>query len=143
MGKDKKTPVVINDVEYMFEDMTQEQQMLVNHVADLDRKIASSQFNLDQLSVGKQAFIKMLEDALAKQPETIEEQRMSDINPVEYGKLVNAVENLEHKVNSMDNDIKRLVAMAERSKGSLWALMGVASVAGAFISYVSDMIFRK
>jgi hypothetical protein len=73
MGKDKKTPVVINDVEYMFEDMTQEQQMLVNHVADLDRKIASSQFNLDQLSVGKQAFIKMLEDALAKQPETIEE----------------------------------------------------------------------
>ena len=73
MGKDKKTPVVINDVEYMFEDMTQEQQMLVNHVADLDRKIASSQFNLDQLSVGKQAFIKMLEDALANVPETIEE----------------------------------------------------------------------
>ena len=73
MGKDKKTPVVINDVEYMFEDMTQEQQLIVNHVADLDRKIASSQFNLDQLSVGKQAFMKMLEDALAKQPETIEE----------------------------------------------------------------------
>ena len=73
MGKDKKTPIVINDVEYLFEDMTQEQQLLVNHVADLDRKIASSQFNLDQLSVGKQAFIKMLEEALAKQSETIEE----------------------------------------------------------------------
>jgi hypothetical protein len=43
----------------------------------------------------------------------------------------------------MEVDIKKLVAMAERSKGSLWALMGVASVAGAFISYVSDMIFRK
>jgi len=65
---------------------------------------------------------------------------MSDINPIEYGKLVNAVENLEGKVNSMDADIKRLVAMAERSKGSLWALMGVASVAGAFISYVSEMM---
>jgi hypothetical protein len=73
MGKDKKTPITVNDVEYLFEDMTQEQQLLVNHVADLDRKIASSQFNLDQLSVGKQAFIKMLEEALAKQPETIEE----------------------------------------------------------------------
>jgi len=68
---------------------------------------------------------------------------MSDINPVEYGKLVNAVENLENKVNSMDNDIKRLVAMAERSKGSLWALMGVASVAGAFISYLADVLFKK
>lgn len=68
---------------------------------------------------------------------------MSDINPVEYGKLVNAVENLENKVNSMDTDIKRLVAMAERSKGSLWALMGVASVAGAFISYLADVFFKK
>jgi hypothetical protein len=71
---------------------------------------------------------------------------MSDMNPidlVEYGKLVNAVENLEHKVNSMDNDIKRLVAMAERSKGSLWALMGVASVAGAFIAWLTELVFKK
>ena len=69
MGKDKKTPVVINDVEYIFEDMTQEQQLLVNHCADLDRKIGSTQFNLDQLSVGKQAFVKMLEESLAKPKE--------------------------------------------------------------------------
>jgi hypothetical protein len=68
---------------------------------------------------------------------------MSDINPVEYGKLVNSVDNLERKVDAMEADIKKLVAMAERSKGSLWALMGVASVAGAFISYMTDIIFRK
>jgi len=69
MGKDKKTPVTINDVEYFFEDMTQEQQLLVNHCADLDRKISSTQFNLDQLQVGKQAFVKLLEEALAKPQE--------------------------------------------------------------------------
>jgi hypothetical protein len=68
---------------------------------------------------------------------------MTNIDPVEYGKLVNSVENLERKVDSLEVDIKKLVAMAERSKGSLWALMGVASVAGAFISYVSEMVFRK
>ncbi len=68
---------------------------------------------------------------------------MTDIDPIEYGKLVNSVENLERKVDALEVDIKKLVAMAERSKGSLWALMGVASVAGAFISYISDMIFRK
>jgi uncharacterized protein with PhoU and TrkA domain len=68
---------------------------------------------------------------------------MSDINLVEYGKLVNAVDNLERKVDALEVDIKKLVAMAERSKGSLWALMGVASVAGAFISYISEMVFRK
>jgi uncharacterized protein with PhoU and TrkA domain len=68
---------------------------------------------------------------------------MSDIDPIEYGKLVNSVENLERKVDAMEVDIKKLVAMAERSKGSLWALMGVASVAGAIISYISEVIFRK
>jgi uncharacterized protein with PhoU and TrkA domain len=68
---------------------------------------------------------------------------MADIDPIEYGKLVNSVENLERKVDAMEVDIKKLVAMAERSKGSLWALMGVASVAGALISYISEMVFRK
>ena len=68
---------------------------------------------------------------------------MNDINPVEYGKLVNAVDNLERKVDALEVDIKKLVAMAERSKGSLWALMGVASVAGAFISYMTEVVFRK
>jgi uncharacterized protein with PhoU and TrkA domain len=68
---------------------------------------------------------------------------MADIDPIEYGKLVNSVENLERKVDAMEADIKKLLAMAERSKGSLWALMGVASVAGAFISYMTDLFFRK
>ena len=68
---------------------------------------------------------------------------MADIDPIEYGKLVNSVENLERKVDSLEIDIKKLVAMAERSKGSLWALMGVASVAGAFISYMTEVVFRK
>jgi hypothetical protein len=49
--------------------MTDEQKILVNHVADLDRKMSSAQFNLDQLNVGKQAFIKMLKDSLDKKDE--------------------------------------------------------------------------
>lgn len=73
MGKDKKTPITINDKEYSFEDLTAEQQILFNHCIDLDRKIGSAQFNLDQLSVGKQAFVKLLEEALAKPTETIDE----------------------------------------------------------------------
>ena len=69
MGKDKKTPVTVNGKEYQLEDMTPEQQMLCNHCFDLDRKIASAQFNIDQLSVGKDAFVKMLEEALSKPKE--------------------------------------------------------------------------
>jgi hypothetical protein len=69
MGQDKKTPITIDDVEYIFEDMTQEQQLLVNHVADLDRKISSAAFNLDQLNVGKQAFVERLKAALEQKGE--------------------------------------------------------------------------
>ena len=69
MGQEKNTPITIDDVEYIVEDMTNEQQMLVNHVADLDRKIGSSQFNLDQLMFGKQAFVTALKDSL----ESVEE----------------------------------------------------------------------
>lgn len=45
-------------MEHQYEDMTEQQQMVVNHIADLERKISSTQFNLDQLSVGKDAFVK-------------------------------------------------------------------------------------
>ena len=72
-----------------------------------------------------------------------ESTAMNEINPIEYGKLVQSVDNLERKVDALEVDIKKLVAMAERSKGSLWALMGVASVAGAFISYMTELVFKK
>lgn len=64
MAENKKTPIVIDEVEYFFEDMTDEQKTMVNHIADLDRKIGSSRFNLDQLNVGKDAFVNILKNSL-------------------------------------------------------------------------------
>lgn len=64
MGKDKKTPIKIDDKEYTLEDMTPEQQAMVNHITDLDRKLQSARFNLDQLQVGKSAFVNMLTESL-------------------------------------------------------------------------------
>jgi hypothetical protein len=65
----KKTSITIDEVEYFYEDMTEEQKTLVNHVADLDRKIASSKFNLDQLSIGRDAFVGLLKKALEPKEE--------------------------------------------------------------------------
>jgi hypothetical protein len=62
--KTKETPINIDDKEYILEDMTEQCRTLVNHTADLDRKIASSQFNLDQLQFGRQAFIAELKTQL-------------------------------------------------------------------------------
>lgn len=72
MGKNEKTPVTIDGVEYQFEDMTDEQKMLVNHVADLDRKLASARFNVDQLQVGRDAFFGLLKTALSKAEDAVE-----------------------------------------------------------------------
>jgi len=69
MGNEKKTPLNIDGVEYKFEDMTQDQQIIVNHVADLDRKLDSARFNVDQLQVGRNAFYAMLKAALERKPE--------------------------------------------------------------------------
>jgi len=60
----KEQTVTINEVEHKVSDLTQEQLSMVNHVADLERKINSSQFNLDQLSIGREAFMNMLTKSL-------------------------------------------------------------------------------
>jgi len=68
MAKDKKetikTPITVDDKEYTFEDMTPEQQTMVHHIADLDKKINGTKFNLDQLTVGKDAFVNLLKTSL-------------------------------------------------------------------------------
>ena len=73
---EKKTQVImIDEVEYNVEDFTDEQRVLINHVMDLDRKIGSTKFNLDQLNVGRGAFMNALKDTLTPDPEPNQEQQ--------------------------------------------------------------------
>ena len=69
MAKEKKEKPVLNldDKEYIIEDMTDEQKMMVNHINDLQNKQNTNQFMADQLSVGKEAFINMLKQSLTKE----------------------------------------------------------------------------
>jgi hypothetical protein len=62
--KKEKTVITVNDVEHIYEDMTDEQKTIINHINDLDRKINTSQFNLDQLMFGKSAFVNALSVSL-------------------------------------------------------------------------------
>jgi hypothetical protein len=64
MAEKQTKTIKINDVEYTEDQLTDQQKVFVNHVADLDRKIGSTQFNLDQLQVGKQAFMSLLTASL-------------------------------------------------------------------------------
>ena len=67
MAEKQTKTIVINDKEYTEDQLTNEQKMMVNHIADLDRKIGSTKFNLDQLNVGRTAFLQMLEGSLQEE----------------------------------------------------------------------------
>ena len=64
MAEKQTKTVTINGTDYTEDQLTDQQKVMINHVADLDRKIGSTQFNLDQLQVGKDAFVNMLTASL-------------------------------------------------------------------------------
>jgi|TARA_E500000305_G_scaffold50881_1_gene39895 hypothetical protein len=72
MAKKEKEKAVlkVDEKEYLVDDLNQDQKLMVDHIADLDRKIKTSTFNLQQLQFGKQAFIDGLKSSLEKNSET-------------------------------------------------------------------------
>jgi hypothetical protein len=72
MAKDEKKTITVNDVEYNLDDFTGEQSVMLNHIQDLDRKLSNAQFNLDQLMVGREAFVARLANSLEAVPEAAE-----------------------------------------------------------------------
>jgi hypothetical protein len=65
MAKNENKTITVNDVEHDIEDLTEQQVTMVNHIADLDKKLGSLSFNMDQLNVGREAFVSMLAQSLA------------------------------------------------------------------------------
>ena len=72
MSKTNSPQIVILDgVEYDANSFTEQQTLLLQHTVDLDRKIGSTQFQLQQLQVGKDAFLSLLKTELDK-PQDVE-----------------------------------------------------------------------
>lgn len=70
---DKQTKTItINDKEYTENQLTDQQKVMINHVQDLDRKIYAAQRSLDQMTVGREAFAKMLAGSLEAEPQDAE-----------------------------------------------------------------------
>ena len=67
MAEKQTKTISINGTEYTEDQLTDQQKVMINHIGDLDRKIGTTQFNLDQLQVGRQAFMDMLESSLVEE----------------------------------------------------------------------------
>jgi len=64
-----KQTVTIDDKEYNVDDLEQDQIAFLNHITDLDRKMAQMRFNLDQLQAGRDTFARLLNESLNKEEE--------------------------------------------------------------------------
>ncbi len=69
MAEKKTNTITINDKSYTEDQLNDTQKVMVNHVADLDRKIGSANFNIDQLKMGRMAFMNALTVSLDKEEE--------------------------------------------------------------------------
>jgi len=71
MSKETQT-IAIDGKDYTEDQLTDQQKILINHIGDLDRKIRSAQFSLEQLQVGRDAFMAHLKASLAEEPKVDE-----------------------------------------------------------------------
>ena len=73
--KEKEKPAVLtlDEKEYVIDEMTDDEKMLINHINDMQSKINTNQFMRDQLEVGKEAFINKLRESLEAEPVEEEE----------------------------------------------------------------------
>lgn len=62
---------------------------------------------------------------------------MSEIDPVEFGRLTAEVKALDVRVGELSADVKQLLELANRSRGGFWVGMTIASSIGAFVSWVA------
>ena len=63
-AEDKKVIITIDDQDYTEDQLSDAAKVCINHINSLDQKIASAQFNLMQLQVGREAFMARLKGEL-------------------------------------------------------------------------------
>lgn len=78
MAKDTNDAIKIDDVEYKTADFSEAAKLFHAHVIDLDRKIGSAKFTLDQLLVNKDAFVLLLKQELQKEKPSAEPVVLSE-----------------------------------------------------------------
>lgn len=70
---------------------------------------------------------------------------MSDfqIDPVEYGQLIQKVDQLSHKVDKLESGMEELLALANKGRGGFWVGMMVISGLSTIVGYVTHLITSK
>lgn len=68
---------------------------------------------------------------------------MTEIDPVAYGVLTAKVENLEKKIDKMEQSIEQLIALVNQGKGGVWMGMAIVSGISSVVGFVSHYLLGK
>jgi hypothetical protein len=64
MPEEENKTITVNDKSYNVEDLSKQEIVMLKHVADLDQKLMSARFSVDQLQVARDSFVGMLTNSL-------------------------------------------------------------------------------
>lgn len=67
---------------------------------------------------------------------------MSEIDAREFGQLEAEVRQLQRDVTELRDDVKKLLALANKSKGGLWMGMAMASFIGGLVTFVTGRFIK-
>ena len=68
---------------------------------------------------------------------------MSELDPVKIGVMWQKVETMEKEVSELRDDVKQLLALAERGRGGFWAGMVIVSAISSFVGFVAHIWSTK
>ncbi len=63
-----------------------------------------------------------------------------EIDPVKYGVLWQRVQEMDKKIDKMENQIDQLLTLANQSKGGLWVGMSIVSAISALVGFIVSHI---
>lgn len=66
-----------------------------------------------------------------------------EIDPVAYGVLTAKVENLEKKIDKMEQSIEQLIALVNQGKGGVWVGVAIVSAISSVVGFVSHYFLNK
>ena len=63
-----------------------------------------------------------------------------EIDLVKYGALWERVQQMDKKIDKMENQIEQLLELANKGKGGFWMGMTIASSVGAVVAWVAGHV---
>jgi len=68
---------------------------------------------------------------------------MTEIDPIKVGVMWQKMESMEKEVSELRDDVKTLLALANKSKGGLWAGMMIVSAISSLVGFLSHYFVIK